>query len=397
MRFALVAALVCLAASGCHSGTDKPSSSSATTSPPVTGATCASLSAECEVSGLACVEGDGGAVCQGCPPGSYISDTATCVPIAGTPLSHVFPDQTTTAGQEVSGLCRSWTLDNASDFWVNSVELVQDELSHHSNWTYVPDTEFTGPDGIWECASRSYELWTGVGAGGLLYSQSTQATHEVQRFGTGAALHIPAHVRIISDIHLLNSSASSNTGHATLTVYSIPEEQVTARLVGFHVEYDALTIPPLATSSFTGTCALASSIAQAQGAPFAPQVHYLLPHTHSLATGFYANVLGGPSDGQSLINLGTYNGEAHGKLYDPPIDMTGAQGVTFACQYTNTLTYAVGWGNPPDEMCELFGFAETPDFFQAHIPTGVAAGTSDAGVQLFTSSNCETEVIPAPM
>ena len=29
--------------------------------------------------------------------------------------------------------------------------------------------------------------------------------------------------------------------------------------------------------------------------------------------------------------------------------------------------------------------------------TGVAAGTSDAGVQLFTSSNCETEVIPAPM
>ncbi len=389
----LAVALLCL--TGCHAD----GAESTKVLPAATGASCTALSEECAASQQGCIAVPGGATCQACGPGSYPATAgAACSAIPGTPLAHSFPEQTTSAGQEVVGLCRSWTLDNASDFWVNSVELVQDEFSHHSNWVYVPDTAFTGPDGIWECSSRTYELWSGVAAGGLLFSQSTQATHEVQPFGTGAALHVPAHARIISDIHLLNTSSVGNTGHATLTLYTIPAAQVTAPLVGFHVEYDALTIAPLATSSFTGNCgAIGSAVATAQGSPFAPRIHYLLPHTHSLATGFYASILGGPNDGQALINLGTYDGEAHGRGYEPPVDMTGALGITLSCEYTNTLTKAVGWGNPPNEMCELFGFAETPDFFQSHIPTGMSAGTSDAGVQLFTSTDCVTEVIPAPM
>jgi hypothetical protein len=351
-----------------------------------------------------CVEGqqgcaalDGGDTCLPCGAGTYAANDGSCVGVPGTPLSHTFPEQTTTAGQEVTGLCRSWTVDNDQDLWVNSVEIVQDELSHHANFTYVPDSDFTGPDGIWKCSSRSYEIWSGVAAGGLLFSQSTQATHEVQRFGAGAALHLPAHVRIISDVHLLNTSASSNTGHATLTLYGIPAAQVTAKLVGFHVEYDALTIAPLATSRFTGTCNFASAVATAQGSPFAPKIHYVLPHTHTLATSYSASVLGGPLDGSALVAIGMYNGEAHGRGFDPPIDMTGAQGITLMCQYTNTLTTAVGWGTPPNEMCELFGFAEAPDFFRAWVPTGTAMGKDASGVLEFKSSDCPSAVIPAPM
>jgi len=392
----LGAGMVCLAglSLGCHA----PGTESTTVPPVATGASCTALAATCAANQQGCIEeADGGASCQPCGPGTYASTAGACETIPGTPMTHVFPDQTTTAGQEILGFCRSWTLDNAEDFWVNSVELVQDEYSHHSNWVYVPDTDYAGPDGIWECASRSYDFYTGVGDGGLLYSQSTQATHEVQRFGDGAATHVPAHVRIISDIHLLNTSSSSNTGHATLTVYTIPAAEVTAKLVAFHVEYDALTIPPLATSRFTGTCPVASAVVKTQGSAFAPKVHYLLPHTHTLATGFYADILGGPNDGQSMINLGTYNGEAHGRGFDPPIDMTGALGITLSCQYTNPRTTEVGWGFGTSEMCELFGFADTPDFFQAAVPTGMAAGTDADGVQLFTSTACNVDVIPAPM
>jgi hypothetical protein len=392
------AGLLCLA--GCHGGDDNGASggggTTISTGTATTGSDCASLAAQCAIDQQGCVESNGTASCQACGPGEYASDAGLCVAISGTPMSHVFPDQTAAAGQEIIGLCRSWTLNNDTDFWVNSVELVQNEFSHHSNWVYVPDTIYPGDDGIWSCGDRNYDFYSGVGFGGLLYSQSTQATHEVQQLGPGAAIHVPAHVRIISDIHLLNTSAASNTGHATLTMYTLPAAEVTAKLVAFHVEYDALTIPPLATSRFTANCNVASDVSKGQGSAFAPKVHYLLPHTHSLATGFFANILGGPDDGKSLINLGTYNGEAHGRGYDPPIDMTGAQGFTFACQYTNPRTTSVGWGFGTNEMCELFGFAETPDFFQSHVATGTAAGTDGSGVQLFTGS-CLNEVIPAPM
>ena len=57
---------------------------------------------------------------------------------------------------------------------------------------------------------------------------------------------------------------------------------------------------------------------------------------------------------------------------------------------------SAGWGFGTQEMCELFGFAETPDFFQGHVATGMAAGTDSKGVQLFTG-DCLSEVIPAPM
>lgn len=379
---------------GCSQG-DHATGGSGTTTGTVTGPDCSTIAPQCAASQQGCVEGASGASCQPCPAGHYATSTGSCEAVTGTPLSHTFPDQTTTPGQEVLGLCRAWTIDNDTDLWVSAVELTQSELSHHSNWVFVPDTVYDGPDGIFDCGDRSYDFYKGVGYGGLLYAQSTQASHEVQHFAGGAAIHVPAHARIVSDIHLLNTGSTSNTGHAELTLYTVPASEAKVKLVAFHVEYDALTIPPQATSRFTAHCAVSSTVSQDQGAPFAPKVYYLLPHTHTLASGFFAQVLGGPLDGQSLLDLPGYNGEARGRTFDTPVDMTGADGFTFACQYTNPRTTSVGWGFGTQEMCELFGFADTPEFFQSRVGTGSADGTDPSGVQLF-GGDCETEVISAP-
>src|SRR5262249_2807584 len=151
--------------------------------------------------------------------------------------------------------CRSWTLDNDTDLLVNAVQLVQDEDSHHSNWVFVPDTSFDGPDGIWPCGDRSYDFYVATGLGGLLYAQSTQAPQEGQKFPDRSAILVPAHPRIISDIHLLNTSGDSNIGHAHLTMYTIGASDLKAELGMFHVEYDALNIPPHASVRYTGNCA----------------------------------------------------------------------------------------------------------------------------------------------
>src|SRR5262249_21361194 len=161
-----------------------------------------------------------------------------------------------------------------------------------------------------KCGDRGYDFYNAVNAGGLLYAQSTQATHEVQKFPDGAAIHVPANVRIISDIHLLDTSMQDVTGHATLTLYTIDASTVTKQLSAFHIEYDALDLPPHAASRFIGNCAIKNDVEMLSGKPFAPQVYYVLPHTHNFATGFFAAVLGGPNDGLKLLDLGVYNGEA---------------------------------------------------------------------------------------
>jgi hypothetical protein len=365
-------------------------SAGTTPAPLPTGTSCTALSAQCADSQLGCVEAGGQASCEACGAGTFPSSAGTCDALEGTALTHSFPDVTAQAGEEFLWHCRSWTLDNDAEIWVNAVELSQTEDSHHSNWVYVPDTVYAGDDGIWPCGDRGYDFYQGVAAGGLLYAQSTQAAHEVQKFPTGTAIRVPPHARIVSDIHVLNTSSQAITGHADLTLYTLPVDQVETRLTSFHIEYDALDIPAHASSRFTGQCAVGPDVAKATGKPFAPKVYYLLPHTHTLATGFFAEILGGPSDGKSLLDLGSYNGEAHGRSFDPPIDMAGSDGFRFACQYLNPGSDNIGWGVGKLEMCEMFGFADSTSFFQSRVGTGAAAG-ADGDVLLFEGP-CTTEV-----
>ena len=392
-RLALIPPALLALLAGCKGGNE----STSTTNPGPTGTTttgpsCASIVAACTANQQGCIEDAAGAKCAACAAGTFVGPTGTCDAIPGTPLPHDFPDNTATAGQELTGSCRSWTLNNDAELWVNAVELSQSESSHHSNWTYVPDDKYTGPDGIWPCSGRSYDFYSGVAAGGLLYSQSTQAVHEVQKFPAGVAIRVPPHARIISDIHVLNTSPDTITGHATLTLYQLAADVVKVKLTSFHIEYDALDIPPHASARFTGDCAVAADVTKVTGAPFAPKVYYVLPHTHTLATAFFARIKGGPSDGKALLDLGSYNGEAHGRTFDPPMDMAGADGFTFGCQYTNPRTTDVGWGLGAGEMCEMFGFADSTAFFESRVSTGQPDGT-DGDVQLFTGT-CKNQVFP---
>lgn len=387
-RLSALPTLLALLASAACTGADAD-----TTPGPTKITDCATLAAQCVASQLGCVESGGAASCEACGVGTYAGSSGTCEALDGTPISHDFPEVTATPGEELLWSCRSWTLQNETDLWVNAVELFQSEDSHHSNWTWVPEDKYDGEDGIWPCGDRGFDFFGGVAAGGLLYAQSTQAVHEVQRFPPGAAIRVPARARIISDIHVLNTTPDTTKGYAKLTLYTLAEEAVQVKLTSFHIEYDALGIPAHSSARFTGQCAVGPVVAAATGAPFAPRVYYLLPHTHTLATGFFAEILGGPSDGKSLLDLGSYNGEAHGHAFDPPIDMAGSDGFRFACQYTNPGSKTVGWGLGSQEMCELFGFADTTAFFQARVNVSEAKG-SDGSVLLFEGP-CDTEVFPA--
>lgn len=344
--------------------------------------------AACLVDQHACeLDGDV-ARCVPCEVGQYADATGQCVALRGTPLHHAFAEFTTQPGAEVLGLCQSWTLDNDTELLVNAVELVQDVGSHHSNWTFVPEDRYPGPDGVWPCAERDYDQLSAALAGGVIYAQSTQAVREVQKFPDGAVVRLPPRAKIIGDVHLLNGSDAPLTGHAEMTLYAIDPAEVTVQLAPFHMTYDGLDLPPRAISRFTGECDLTAAF----GGPLDMVLYYALPHTHALGTRFFFDVIGGPLDGTNLLDVRGFNGEARGRLYEPPLDLSGASGLRFGCEFDNPREVSVGWGFGDQEMCEMLGFAAMPIVFESRVGEANPVGT-DGTIQTFTGS-CSTLAIP---
>jgi len=349
--------------------------------------------AGCVVNQEACSMETGVASCSPCAPGTRVSSsTGLCQPLIGTPMRHEFPENSTMPGEEISGLCRSWTLGNDEELWVTAVELEQDELSHHSNWMFAPEARFDGPDGTWPCRDREYDQLSAAVAGGVLYAQSTQATHEIQAFVPGAAIRIPPRSRILSDIHVLNTTSAPARGNVTLTIYTVPRSEVTAALTPFHLEYHALDIPARGRVRYVAECPIASEIERTLGVPYTLRLHYSLPHTHALGTRVFFEAVGGAHDGESLLDVSGYNGEARGLIHDPPIDLSDVEALRFGCEFENPRSENVGYGIGDQEMCEMLGFIESPVAFESRVSERVELGEED-GMPV-AGGPCSTLVIP---
>ncbi|HMR08426.1 MAG TPA: hypothetical protein PKA88_21750 [Polyangiaceae bacterium] len=347
------------------------------------GKTCSELLPECLENQQQCVEGSSGASCEACPSGKYADESGSCAALVGTPHAHDFPEQTVGAGEEAYR-CRSWTLDNDTELFINAVELEQNEASHHSNWMFVPEDQYPGPDGLWDCKDRGYSQLAAALAGGALYAQSTQAKREVQKFPDGVAVRIPPRSKITSDTHLLNTTKSGVTGNTKFTIYALDPKDVTVRLAPFHLDYHGLAIPPKATSRFSAECDLLQDF----GGSLDAKLFYLLPHTHALGSRVFVELLGGPNDGQSLLDVRGFNGEARGKRFGPAVDLSSASGFRFGCEFKNPRNSTIKYGIGDQEMCEVLGFFESPMAFESRVDEA-KPGPTDGDIQTFTGA-CNT-------
>ncbi len=375
--------LVALLGCGSESSSD-PTTTSTSTS--VGADLCKDMAETCFAKQSICVASGESASCETCPSAEYATKEGTCEKIPGTAYTHQFAEFEVKSGEEIKGLCQSWTLNNPEELWINTVELTQSASSHHSNWTYVPDTEFEGPDGVWPCKDRNYSQLQAAVTGGVVYAQSTQAEHEVQKFPNGAAVRIPPFARIIGDVHLLNTTDKDAKGSTTFTIYSLKKDEVTVKLAPFHLVYEGLNIPPQSDSRFTGQCDNLDTKFGANG--FKMNIYFILPHYHALGKSLFVDIIGGKNDGERIFEIGAFDGEAHGRNYDPPYAITDAKGLAYGCDFTNPRDEYITYGLGDQEMCELLGFAESDYAFESASHEANSAG-KDGATQLFTSP-CDT-------
>lgn len=281
-------------------------------------------------------------------------------PVVVEPTTVAFGPFELAPGQELTDTCVSFTLHNEQPLFINSAELTTAAGVHHSNWFWVPEHVFNGPDGTWKCADRDYSEPTAGVLGGVLFAQSTQATHEVQAFPAGAVIHIPARARIIAGLHLLNPTDELRAVPLELTLRPIPEAEVTTVLAGLALQNESIALPPHRKSRFTTECDLAPQHQAVLGRPVDFKIYYALPHYHGLGTELTFEALrDGDADADTIWTTSGRIGDKLGGPLATPFDMTGHSKIRFSCTFDNPRDTTVRWGLGDQEMCIIVAYTDS--------------------------------------
>ncbi|HEU5055597.1 MAG TPA: hypothetical protein VFU21_03705 [Kofleriaceae bacterium] len=258
-------------------------------------------------------------------------------------------------GTESTGRCASWRLGNEAPLYINQVEMNAGSGWHHSNWFFVPEGTFAQDDGVWDCAGEFDALRAAL-SGGVLFAQSTQATDEIQAFQPGAALEVPAHSVVVGELHVINVTEKELETSLRLALTALPEEEVVTRLHPLAFDFHQLAIPPRQRSRFETSC----DMEEGYGGPIDLAIHYVLPHYHRFGTGMDIEMTGGARDGETIYGIESGIGEPLGRSMSPPLPLTGARGIRFACEFDNPTAETITFGNHRDaEMCIMLAFTDS--------------------------------------
>lgn len=312
------------------------------------------------------------------------------------PLTHRLDTYQLDPGVEQTNRCVSWTLGNDEPLYVNAVTLDSGGGFHHSNWFWVPEDSYPGPDGTWRCSERNYDEALAAAMGGVLFAQTTQAIDETQAFPPGVVIAIPPRAKVVAGVHLLNASDLPLATYLDLTLTPIAVEDVTVRLAALSLTYEALALPPGRTSSFTVECPLADRFEEIVGGPLDLNVYYALPHYHDLGRRIEIVAGGGPAGDVTVFETASAIGEPAGRALTPAFSLRDFRTVRFSCTFENPRAQTVRWGVGDQEMCVMLTFIDGSLNWGGGVLQRSDPGTptDDGDVVRFTRP-CELYAFPA--
>ncbi len=278
---------------------------------------------------------------------------------ASGPRTFEFGPFALAAGEEVTDKCVQISLDNSDYIYINSVELTTGPGFHHSNWFYVPERTFAGADGTYTCKDRDFNEPVAAIFGGVLFAQSTQTPHEIQKFPDGVVIKIPPHSKIVTQIHLLNATEGALTIAPNIKIVPIAESAVTTTLAGISFQDHALGLPPNKQSKFSVECDLAPTHNELFGRDPDFKIYYALAHYHELGTGLTVEAVKPDGTAAVVYTTDTKVGDTLGGLIDPSFDMTGYTKLRVSCSYFNPRQDTVRWGVGDQEMCVFLAFSDS--------------------------------------
>lgn len=295
-------------------------------------------------------------------------------------LRHSFEPIMVDRGEEVSDTCQSWTLDNDEPLFVSKVRQTNDGAWHHSNWFFVPEDTYPGPDGTWSCDERGFHDVTAGLEGGAFFAQSTQALQELQAFQEGAVLEIPPRHKIVGGVHLVNISASALETALSFEIETVPEDEVKVRLRPIAFTNTALDIDPQAESRYGMTCDLAPQFQNILGEAPDYNIYYVLAHYHEWGNYFRLSFVDDAGADRTIFELENSIGEPLGITLDPPIPSQGAGRLRVECGYINDTDQRLTHGLAGKEMCVFLAYSDADLKIGATSGENTAMGPNEDGM-----------------
>jgi hypothetical protein len=166
----------------------------------------------------------------------------------------------------------------------------------------------------------------------------------------GIGLDIPANANIRIEAHYINTTSTDLQGHGLVTFHAVPKATAPAYQPASFLFYGTalFTIPPNSTYSTAPIF---------QVGPAGTQYFLAMTHQHRLGTGVYAWASAQPGDMSNQLVADKDWSNPSWKLLSPMVSFNGKSGLTFQCDWTNTTTQSVSFGESAlDEMCFVGGY-----------------------------------------
>lgn len=315
-----------------------------------------------DAAGSAGASGSGGTTSSGGSGGSGEAGSGAAPggvkPKQGPPENRVggfeiqLPDYVLEPGQEETP-CYLFDLDiDGASRFVAAAMLETTVGLHHGNITTRPKTG----EGLREC-----EEMTGLGGseaidvingGSVLFGSTTQFEgQEWRTFPEGMAFEVDEGFEIVARMHYLNSTPETVTVAPRYEWHTIAEEDVTTPIGPIFWQINGFKIPPRSELTVQTDCYLFEDMYLVDA----------MPHMHALGTHFQAKYIGGERDGEAFIDQPFFDADTAIRQFNPAIDLSQGDGLSFSCTWNNTFDKEIGEGIGDDEMCMMFGYGYPPE------------------------------------
>lgn len=253
-------------------------------------------------------------------------------------------------GEEIE-YCEVVTIPGAptDTLWVKRIEASMVAGSHHLIVSAIDPgspTDLSTRDGQREeCAFGAMQL--GDDLEGLFGSQSRYWNEELPA-GVGRKFH--GGQKLIIDYHYLNATEADLTAKIALNLYTANDGEITNLVHTGGFFNVTIRVEPRERAGFVGECALDEDVV----------LFKLIRHTHKWGRRFAVWYAGGAHDGELAFESQQYEDTDH--PYAEPVHVARGEGFRFQCDYLNTESHPLVFGNTTkDEMCILFFAYWSPD------------------------------------
>lgn len=239
--------------------------------------------------------------------------------------------------------CNVTDLPSTTYLDVNHVESVQNDFMHHMDLMAVALAAPQLQPGEYDCADV-YAQYPALMDEGILIYASQQAEQQIT-LPPGTAAELLPRLRVMHEIHYVNSGEEPVTAFSKINAYKYDPEQVQQTIWGGAVRDTDITIPAGATDHVEWTrCTMNADV----------DVLFLSSHTHRLAERTEIRRFDGTATGDIMYSNTDWHAPPLQDLTASPIHVAKGEGFEFECHYKNAGTTDVHWGfTADDEMCQI--------------------------------------------